>query len=243
MVIPPRTRHVKVQLDSQGRQVAFSVGSPPGQPVLQQHAATAPPVTSVPFTYVPAIPTITDPYPSVTMVPVPHVQPMMGTSWVQRTAVYSQQSLPQPVPIPTAKVQPPIGQVQVPPSATAHTYAFNVMDYQRQWTTGTEGAVGSALLPPTLPVRGHAARRQHDRNQLILMQTRSQRGGGQVHNQGGAVAEWMYPAADERDTEEFGMLRGSSTPFAPIRNRGGGGRGRSSGKRRQRFAKHGRHRF
>ncbi len=33
VVIPPRRRQVKVQLNSQGRQVAFSVGSPPNQPI------------------------------------------------------------------------------------------------------------------------------------------------------------------------------------------------------------------
>ncbi len=169
VVIAPRARHVKVQLDAHGRQVAFSVGSLVSQPTSeQQQSATMPPVTSVPFTYVPAIPTITNPYPSMTMVLVLHVQLTMGMSWAQQITVSSQQSLPQPVPVPTTQVQPLITQAQVPPLLTAAPiFTFNVTDHQRGWTAGTEGVAGSALLPPTLPIHSHEARRQFDRNQMM----------------------------------------------------------------------------
>ncbi len=95
VVIPPRRPDVKVHLDVQGRHMAFSVGSPLSQPTLaQQQAAAVRPATSVPFTFVPTVPTITNPYPAVMMVPVQQVYPTMGLSWAQPTMVFSQQLLP-----------------------------------------------------------------------------------------------------------------------------------------------------
>ncbi len=247
VVIPPRSRQVKVQLNAQGRQVAFSVSSPLHQPTLeQQQTAAILPVTSVPFTFVPAIPTITNPYPAVTIGPVPHVFLTMGMSWAQQTALSSQQLLPQPTPVLTTQVQPPITQAQVPPLLTmAPIFTYNVTDHQAGWTAGTGGAVGSALLPPTLPICSHEARRQFDQNQVMQAHMRNQRSGGQVRDQMSAAANWVYPAADQRGTDVgIGMPHGLSTPFTP-RARGGRGRGRGghesySGKGRQWMSRRGR---
>ncbi len=205
-------------MDSQGRHIAFSVGSPLSQPTLQQQheAAVLTVSTAVPFTYVPAILTMTDPFLAVMMVPVLHVQPSMGMSWAQPPALPPPQLMPQPIPMPTT-------QAQVPPIPTAAPiFTYNVME-NMGWNASTGGAAGSALLPPTLPVCSHKARRLFDRNQQLQVQARSQRGRGTMQGEQSAVAEWVYPAMDQ---QEIGMLHGSSTPHVPRGSRSGTG-GRS----------------
>ncbi len=225
---------MKVQLDLQGRHIAFSVGSLLSQLTLQQwQEAALPLVTAVPFTYVLAITTVMDQHPAVMMVPVQQVYPTMGMSWAQLPALPLPQLTPQPIPVPTTQVQVLTMQAQVPPLPTAAPiFTYNVME-NAGWSASTGGVAGSALLPLTLPFCSHEAQRQFNRNQQMQAEWRSQRGGGMMRDQPSAAADWVYPAMDQCETStEIGTPHGSSMPRVPRRGasgRGGSGRGGREG--------------